>query len=113
MITIDTSEIRFYLFDSGAFKSLLKAKQPPLLAERRDGILSLDGEHYLFVSNERVEAIQFYVHEFTELVIKSVVMQELETILQIVTDDKKFIFPSKGAQFAHTISQETEGNGQW
>ena len=59
------SFFQFYMFDSEAFRRLLKEKQPPLLAERTDGILSLDGEHYLFVSYKRVEAIEFYVHEFT------------------------------------------------
>ena len=107
----DTSEIRFYLFDSDAFRMLLKERKPPLIAERKDGILSLGNEHFLFVSNERGEAIEFYVHEFAEFVLKGIILQELEAMNKFHQDFA--IYKIFGAKFAHCLSEETEGNGQW
>jgi len=67
--------------DSEAFRRLVKEKHLPLEDNGQDGICSPpDGGHFLFAIEKRVEAIEFYVHEFTELVLKALIMQDVEAI---------------------------------
>ena len=67
----DTSEIEFYLSSSEPFKKL----KLPVIDEftKKGGICSPDGpnkgKHYLYVNPLMVEHTEFYVHEFTELII--------------------------------------------
>ena len=107
----DTSEIQFYMLESNAFKKIVMAKQLTAL-EGMDGICySLDGVNYLVAVEKRVEAIEFYVHEFTEFVLRAIIMQELDALnsLQLdIASQKTF-----GEKIAHYLSKETEGDKQW
>jgi len=113
MMPMDTAEIQFYMRDSEAFRRLIKEKGLTLEDNGQDGICSPpDGGHYLFAIEKRVEAIEFYVHEFTELVVKALIMQEIENIRVKTHLDcaQFFLF---GYKKAHELSQETEGDKLW
>ncbi|MGD0995405.1 MAG: hypothetical protein ABR909_07775 [Candidatus Bathyarchaeia archaeon] len=113
-MTGDTSEIQFFMRDSEAFKKLIRENHLTLLDSMKDGICSPpDGGHYLFAIEKRVETIEFYVHEFTEFVLRPIIMQELQPYLKGITDDKIFYFNFNAGQIAHLLSQETEGDKVW
>lgn len=80
----DTSEIEFYLSNSEQFKKL----RLPVIEEftKKGGICSPDGsnkgKHYLYVNPLMVEHIEFYVHEFTELIIFGITEIENRNMLE-------------------------------
>jgi hypothetical protein len=112
-MTVDTAEIQFYMRNSEAFRRLLNEKHLPILEDAKDGVCSPpDGGPYLFAIEKRVEAIEFYVHEFTELVVKAIILRELEPLKNISNQDYyKFVF--FGTNIAHCLSRETEGDKVW
>ena len=79
----DTSEVEFYLSNSDAFKK----SRLPVIEEftEKGGICSPDGpnkgKHYLYVNPLMVEHVEFYVHEFTELIIFGITEIENRNIL--------------------------------
>jgi len=83
-LAADTSEIEFYLSNSEPFRKL----RLPVMEEftKNGGICSPEGpnkgKHYLYVNSLMVEQVEFYVHEFTELIILGIAEIENRNMLK-------------------------------
>ena len=100
----DTSEVEFYLSNSEAFKKL----RLPVREEftEKGGICSPDGpnkgKHYLYVNPLMIEHVEFYVHEFTELIIFRITEIENRNILE-----NKYT-PQQLQKISHRLSKMSE-----
>jgi hypothetical protein len=114
---VDTSVIEFYLSTSEAFKKLVKEKGLTIENSKENGICSCpNGEHYLHVNSEMVERIEFYVHEFTELIIKNIITEVVTK--QINSNDKldaeqKYLKNRAALEIVQKLSKISEEGVIW
>jgi hypothetical protein len=139
-LKIDTSEIEFYESTSEPFKKLVKELKLESLRidTKKDGIitlfkkyhpyLNLDCDKYYLKVHEKIENIEFYVHEFTELVIKGVIQGITDNVFKEIQNESvimAFIFlknetiktysipTEREIDVAHELSKMSEGDGIW
>jgi len=109
----DTSEVEFYVSASEPFKKL----RLPVIETESGGVCSFNGKHYLYVTEKKIENIEFYVHEFTELIIKDIIINELEPLLNKLSNEERYEERAHMNQaigdIAHCLSQENEGDKIW
>jgi hypothetical protein len=108
---VDTSEVEFYVFTSISFMKLVRGLPAP--TTESGGICSFNDKHYLYVGEKKIQHIEFYVHEFAELIIKSIIISEFEPLLNDLSYEKRAKMRKAINDTAHRLSQESEGDKIW